>query len=96
MNAWVARAAGDEAIEEHAEEEHEELYVVPEGRATFTVDGEPVDTPRGTPVHVRAPGVSRRAVGEEAGTTVLAIGATPGELFEVSRWERRWTDGDAA
>jgi hypothetical protein len=96
VNAWVAREPGDRVIEEHAEDEHEELYVVVSGRATFTVDGETIDAPAGTLVHVRAPGVNRTGVGEEAGTTVLAIGAAPGKPFEVSRWERRWVDRASA
>jgi quercetin dioxygenase-like cupin family protein len=96
VNAWVAREPGDLVIEEHAEDAHEELYLVLSGRATFTVDGETVDAPAGTLLHVRAPGVNRKGVGEEAGTTVLAIGATPGEAFEVSPWEQKWVDRAAA
>ena len=92
VNAWVAREAGDLVIEDHAESEHEELYVVLRGRATFTVAGETVDAPAGTLVRVGAPGIRRKGVGEEAGTTVLAIGAPPGEPFRVSRWERRWVE----
>jgi Cupin domain len=61
VNAWVAREPGDRVIEEHAEDEHEELYLVVSGRATFTVDGETVDAPAGTLLHVRAPGVNRTA-----------------------------------
>jgi mannose-6-phosphate isomerase-like protein (cupin superfamily) len=89
VNAWVAREAGDYVIEEHTEAEHEELYVVLSGRATFTVGGETVDAPAGTLVHLPDPTVNRKAIGEEAGTTVLAIGATRGRPFEVSAWERR-------
>ena len=33
------------------------------------------------------PGTRRGAVAEEAGTTVLAIGAKPGVVFEPSKWE---------
>ena len=68
---------------------HEELYVVLSGRATFTVGGETVDAPAGTLVHLPDPTVQRKAIGEEAGTTVLAIGATRGRPFAVSPWERR-------
>jgi cupin domain len=96
VNAWVAREPGDRVIEEHAESEHEELYLVVSGRATFTVDGETVDAPAGTLLHVRAPGVNRTGFGEEPGTTVLAIGAAPGKPFEVSPWEQRWVDRASA
>jgi hypothetical protein len=37
------------------------------------------------------PGVKRTAYAEEAGTTVLAVGAKPGETFTPSAWELRWT-----
>jgi quercetin dioxygenase-like cupin family protein len=59
------------------------------GRATFTVGGYSVDAPAGTFVHLPDPTVKRGAIGEEAGTTVLAMGATRGRPFEVSPWERR-------
>jgi uncharacterized cupin superfamily protein len=95
VNAWVGREPGDEVIEEHDElnedpsGNHEELYLVAEGRATFTVDGEQVDAPRGTLVFVKDPSVVRHAVASEPGTIVFAIGATPGAAFTPSPWELR-------
>jgi tetratricopeptide (TPR) repeat protein len=75
-------------VEEHREEGgHEELYVVVAGRATFMLEREEHDAPAGTLVHC-PPGTLRSAVAAEAGTTVLGIGAKPGELFEPSPWER--------
>jgi tetratricopeptide (TPR) repeat protein len=59
----------------------EELYVVVTGRAIFTVNGETVEAPAGTVVFVGDPAAKRGAVAEEAGTTILAIGAKPGEAF---------------
>lgn len=88
-NAWTGRAAGDRILNEHDESEpggNEELYVVLEGRATFELDGERVDAPAGAFVFVR-PGVNRTAVAEEAGTTVLALGGTPGKPYESDGWE---------
>ncbi|HEX2045026.1 MAG TPA: hypothetical protein VHF23_05295 [Gaiellaceae bacterium] len=98
-NAYVAHGAGDEVIGEHTETEesgtrHEELYYVAAGRATFTLDGEQVDAPAGTFLHVRDPAVRRSAVAREPGTTVLCFGGTPGEAFAVSPWERKY-DPDA-
>jgi AraC-like ligand binding domain len=88
-NAYVGRAAGDLVIEDHDEDEHEELYVVLRGTARFTVDGETFDAPAGTLVHVTPP--SRRvAHAAEPGTTVLVVGGTPGRAFAVSPWEERW------
>jgi tetratricopeptide (TPR) repeat protein len=89
VNAYTAEEAGQRVVEEHREEGgHEELYVVVSGRATFTVDGEDHDAPAGTLVHC-PPGTPRGAVAAEAGTTVLGIGAKPGEVFKPSGWE--WT-----
>jgi mannose-6-phosphate isomerase-like protein (cupin superfamily) len=62
--------------------DQEELYVVVEGKATFDVDGEKIEAPAGTAVLVR-PESKRSAVAEETGTTVLAIGGTPGEAYVV-------------
>jgi hypothetical protein len=94
INAWTARDAGDEVIEAHVETRdsptrHEELYFVTTGRATFTVDGEDVDAPAGTFVFVPDPESKRAAIAVEQGTTILAIGAAPGEAYTVSDWERR-------
>lgn len=91
MNAWTATEDGQRLINEHDEasggEGHEELYLVVAGRATFTLDGETVDAPAGTVVHVPDVAVERGATGE-AGTTVLAVGAKPGVAFTPSSWER--------
>lgn len=88
VNAYTAAAAGDEVVEEHDELPlgHEELYVVVQGHAVFTVDGEEVDAPAGTLVFLDDPAQGRYAVAREAGTTVLAIGGLPG-AHEVSAWE---------
>jgi tetratricopeptide (TPR) repeat protein len=90
VNAWTATEDGAQIIGEHEEasgEAHEELYVVLTGHGTFRLDGEEVDAPAGTLVHVPDPAVRRAAVGE-AGTTILVIGAKPGEAFTPSSWER--------
>jgi tetratricopeptide (TPR) repeat protein len=88
VNAWTGDE-GDEIVSEHDESEigHEELYVVVEGHATFTVDGEDVDAPAGTAIFVRDPAVKRAARAAVGGATVLAVGAKPGEPFHVSPWE---------
>ena len=89
INAWTARAAGDRIINEHDEDEddgNEELYLVTAGRATFELDGERVDAPAGTFVSV-PPGVTRTAFAEEPGTTILAVGGTPGRAYQPHGWE---------
>ncbi|HVM16333.1 MAG TPA: tetratricopeptide repeat protein [Gaiellaceae bacterium] len=88
INAYCADA-GEHVVEEHTEEfaGHEEVYVVLAGRARFTLDGEHVEAEQGTIVHVAEPSVRRAAVALADGTTVLAVGAKPGEAFEPSPWE---------
>jgi hypothetical protein len=88
-NAYTAAELGGEIVEEHTESSlgHEEIYVVIAGHARFTLDGEEVDAPTGTIVHLPDPPVKRSAVALETGTTVLAIGAKRGEAFTPSPWE---------
>jgi tetratricopeptide (TPR) repeat protein len=89
VNAYTAEEAGQRVVEEHREDGgHEELYVVVSGRARFVLDGEPHDAPAGTLVHCVS-GTLREAFAEEPNTTVLGIGAKPGEVFQPSGWE--WT-----
>ena len=90
VNAFTGRDAGDRLINEHDEadaaDRQEELYLVQRGRATFELDGERVDAPAGTFVFAR-PGVRRTAFAAEPGTTVVAVGAVPGQAYEPSGWE---------
>jgi tetratricopeptide (TPR) repeat protein len=88
INAYTAANAGDEVVEEHTETRlgHEEIYVVMNGHATFTVDGEEVDAPAGTLVFLDDVTQKRSAVAKTPNTTVLAIGGVPGR-HEVSSWE---------
>jgi hypothetical protein len=93
-NAYTAPAPG-RLIEEHTETDesgtqHEELYFVSEGHATFTVDGEEIDGPAGTFVYIRDPDIRRSAIAREPRTTVIALGGTPGEAFSVSQWEKKY------
>lgn len=87
VNAYTAEEAGQRVVEEHREEDgHEELYVVLAGRATFTLEGDEHDAPAGTLVHC-PPGTLRSAFAAEPDTTILGIGAKPGEVFQPSGWE---------
>jgi tetratricopeptide (TPR) repeat protein len=76
---------GDRIINEHDESDEddlqEELYLVHRGRATFELDGERVDAPAGTLVFACS-GVKRTAFAEEPGTTIVALGGTPGKAYE--------------
>lgn len=87
-NAYTAGKVGDDVVEPHTEgpsSDHEELYFVARGRATFTIDGETYDAPAGTYVFLPDPSSHRHAVAAEAGTTVLSFGGPP--TFEPSAWE---------
>jgi hypothetical protein len=88
VNAFRAVADEGHVVREHDEvglgaTGQQELYVVLNGGATFSIDGERVDVPAGSLVFVRDPAVKRSAVATEAGTTVLAIGGTPGQAYRV-------------
>jgi hypothetical protein len=91
VTAWTGHHAGDRIINEHdeADDEGEELYLVVQGRAVFELDGEQVAAPAGTFVSA-LPGVKRTAFAEEPETTVIALGGTPGKVYEPDGWEL-WT-----
>ena len=87
-NAYTSSRVGGWVVEEHRESSgHQELYVVVSGRARFTLDGEELDAPAGTVVFLPDGDVLRKAVSEEEGTTVLALGGWPDQSFEPSAWE---------
>jgi len=87
VNAWTGREAGDRIINEHDEaDENEELYLVHTGRARFELGDAEVDAPAGTFVFAR-PGLRRTAFAEEPGTTILALGGTPGQAYEPHGYE---------
>jgi len=89
INAFTGREPGAVVIPDHDElgSGHEEVYVVLTGRATFTIAGEELDAPPGTVVHVPAAATERGAVAAADDTTVLAVGALPGEAFQPMAWE---------
>lgn len=84
-NAYRAPSEVD-VIREHdetllGEAGQEELYIVLNGAATFEIDGDAVDAPAGSLVLVQ-PTAKRRAISKQDGTTILVVGATPGEAYE--------------
>ena len=79
--------AGENLVGEHDElgpsaDGHEELYVVVQGSATFTVDGDEIDAPHGTVVFV-PPGAMRKAVATSDETIVLAVGGRRGKAYRL-------------
>ena len=87
-NAWRG-GKGDEVIKRHTEGEggHEELYIVLNGHATFTVAGDEIDAPAGTFIFIRDPLAERVAVADEADTAVLSLGGWADKAFVASEWE---------
>ncbi len=82
---------GEIVVPRHAESgggagQHQELYVVLTGRASFTVEDETFDAPAGTLVLVER-GERREARAKEPGTVVLAAGAPVDETYRVAPWE---------
>lgn len=88
INAWHADD-GKQLINEHDEtgSGQEELYIVIEGAARFTVGGEERDAPAGTVVFVADPESKRAAVATADGTTIISVGGKPGEAYEPRAWE---------
>jgi tetratricopeptide (TPR) repeat protein len=79
--------AGEDIVGEHDElgpgaGAQEELYVVVQGSATFTLDGEEIEAPQGTVVFVK-PGTTRKAVTTSDETIVLAVGGKRGEAYRL-------------
>lgn len=88
VNAWTGREPGATIIPEHDEGSgHEELYVVTNGVAVFTVAGEQIEAPAGTVVHVSDPAAMRGAVAQQAPATILTVGAAPGRPYTPLAWE---------
>jgi tetratricopeptide (TPR) repeat protein len=89
VNAYTAKEAGGQIVEEHSEGSlgHQEIYLVLRGRARFTVDGNDHELGPGQLVFLRDPDLWRGAVALDADTVVLALGGRPGEPHVVSPWE---------
>jgi len=94
VNVYTASEAGGALIGDHDEagSEQEELYLVTEGAARFTIDGEDHLVSSVGIVAVPDPGVQRRAVAEEAGTTVIVVGGRRAPRFESS-WQAQHFEG---
>lgn len=95
INVWVARKAGDQAVERHDETGdgddpgQEEVYVLLRGAARFTIGGETFDARAGSIVFVADPALMREAVALEDDTATLSVGGRRG-AFAPSEWEGRW------
>jgi hypothetical protein len=89
VGAAFQRKSGETVIPDHHEagpggDRHEELYVVVQGAARFTIDGEDVDAPHGTAIFVHDPAVMRTAVATEDETIVLAVGGPRDHAYRIT------------
>jgi hypothetical protein len=90
INGYTADAA-EQLIEEHDETgggagQHEELYIVIDGHALFTIDGEEFDAPAGTLVHIPETAARRSAIALIDRTTAVVVGGRRGTIVP-SAWE---------
>ena len=92
INAFEAHE-GELLIIPHDElgegERQEELYLVVEGRARFTCDGEEVELGPGEVLFARV-GVKREAIALESPTLLLIVGGRPGEAYSPPIWASDW------
>ena len=89
VGAAFQRKPGESAIPSHHEagpggDRHEELYVVVQGSARFTVAGDEIDAPQGTAIFVHDPAAMRGAVAIAEDTLVLAVGGPRGAAYRVT------------
>lgn len=93
-NAFEAHA-GELLVIPHDEtpegEQQEELYLVVEGRARFTCDGETVELAPGELLFAR-PGVSREALALETPTMIFMVGGRPGVAYSPPIWASDWRE----
>jgi mannose-6-phosphate isomerase-like protein (cupin superfamily) len=93
-NAFEAHA-GELLVVPHDEvgegEQQEELYLVVEGRARFTCDGEAVELGPGELLFAR-PGVKREAVAVETPTLLFMVGGRPGQPYSPPIWAYDWSE----
>ena len=73
---------------DHADDGHEEVYVVLKGSIVLVVDGDERTLHEGALVRV-GPDASRKFVTRESGATLLVIGGTPGRPYAPSRGRKR-------
>jgi mannose-6-phosphate isomerase-like protein (cupin superfamily) len=85
----VTKDEGKVLIPEHTEQEsgQQEVYFVHRGTAHVTLDGQLVTAHEGAVVAVE-PGTSRKVEAASSPTTLLVIGAAPGQAYQIGDWEK--------
>jgi quercetin dioxygenase-like cupin family protein len=85
----VTKDAGNVLIPEHDEtgSGQQEIYFVHEGEVLVTLEGEELRAPAGTFVAVE-PEARRKFEAAASPTTLIVVGAVPGQAYEVGDWEK--------
>lgn len=85
----ATKNAGDSITPEHDEagDGQQEVFVVLEGNAEFTLDGKKVIAKKQDIIFAE-PKVRRSAKALASPTTVLIIGGAPGKPYKVGDWEK--------
>jgi quercetin dioxygenase-like cupin family protein len=85
----VTKDAGKVLIPEHNELEsgQQEIYFVHRGEVLATLNGEQTTAGEGAVISAD-PGTMRKFEASASPTTLLVIGATPGQPYEIGEWER--------
>ena len=85
----VTKDAGNVLIPEHDETQsgQQELYFVHAGEVKATLDGEERTLAAGSFLHCE-PETTRKLEASASPTTLIAIGGTPGQAYEIGPWEQ--------
>jgi mannose-6-phosphate isomerase-like protein (cupin superfamily) len=85
----VTKDAGNVLIPEHDEIEsgQQEIYFVHKGEVAVTLNGEQMTAGEGAVVAVE-PATRRKFESTASPTTLLVMGGTPGQAYEIGDWER--------
>jgi mannose-6-phosphate isomerase-like protein (cupin superfamily) len=85
----VTKDAGNVLVPEHNESEsgQQEVFIVVEGSAVATLDGEQVEMSAGQIAAVE-PGSTRKFESTSSPTTMVIVGAPVGKAYEVGAWEQ--------
>lgn len=83
----ITRKKGEWLTKEHDElaTGQQELFIITEGEAVFTIDGKKVTAPTGTAIAVE-PEVKRAADALKTPTTMLIIGGHPNKKYVPQSW----------
>ncbi len=86
----ATKSKGESLTPEHDELEskQQELFVVMEGKVEFCLDGKSFIGTSGCMLSVE-PQVKRSANALVTPSTLLIIGAAPGQIYQVPKWEKQ-------